>query len=152
MKGYAPRRVTNFRDDKARSSGMWRQSFEQRRCLVPTTSFCEPNDGRAKGEKATWHWFALKGAEPRTPFALAGIWRTYTGPVKKDGPSLTQDVSYGDASRRGVAEGQPPFHDSETNDSGVRFADKLSTRHRFTSMLTNDVRRQHWNGSTLDQT
>ena len=92
MKGYAPRRVTNFRDDKARSSGMWRQSFEQRRCLVPATSFCEPNDGRAKGEKATWHWFALKGADPRPPYAFAGIWRTYTGPVKKDGATVTQDV------------------------------------------------------------
>jgi putative SOS response-associated peptidase YedK len=92
MKGYAPRRVTNFRDDSARSSGMWRQSFEQRRCLVPATSFCEPNDGRAKGEKDTWHWFALKGEESRPVYAFAGIWRSYTGPIKKDGPNITQDV------------------------------------------------------------
>lgn len=92
MKGLAPRRVTNVRDDKIKSSAMWRQSFEQRRCLVPATSFCEPNDGRAKGEPATWHWFALKGETARPPYAFAGIWRPYTGPVRKDGPTVTQDV------------------------------------------------------------
>jgi putative SOS response-associated peptidase YedK len=40
--GKAPRRVTNTRDDKIHS-GFWRDSFRQRRCLVPVTSFCEPN-------------------------------------------------------------------------------------------------------------
>ena len=49
--GKAPRRVTNFRDDKL-ASPFWRTSFEQRRCLVPATSFCEPN-GDVK--PATWH-------------------------------------------------------------------------------------------------
>lgn len=103
LAGYAPRRVTNFRDDKARSSGMWRQSFEQRRCLVPATSFCEPDDGRPTGTRATWHWFGLSelgaatpvpgaGRGARVPFAFAGIWRRYTGPVKKDSPTVTQDV------------------------------------------------------------
>ncbi|MBS0243545.1 MAG: SOS response-associated peptidase family protein, partial [Proteobacteria bacterium] len=37
--GYAPRRVTNTRDDKLMGR-FWRPSFEQRRCLVPATSFC----------------------------------------------------------------------------------------------------------------
>src|SRR3990170_8274574 len=61
QKGLAPRRVTNVRDDKILTSNFWRPSFEQRRCLVPASSYCEP-----KGEKpATWHWFALKGEDQR---------------------------------------------------------------------------------------
>jgi putative SOS response-associated peptidase YedK len=49
--GRAPRPVTNVRDDKILASRFWRSSFEQRRCLVPATSFCEPN-GDVK--PATW--------------------------------------------------------------------------------------------------
>ena len=82
--GKAPRRVTNVRDDKARASSFWRDSFEQQRCLVPVTSFAEPRDVKP----ATWHWFALNGIEPRPLFAFAGIWRRWYGPVKKDGPPV----------------------------------------------------------------
>ena len=70
MPGKAPRRVTNIRDDKARS-GFWRDSFEQRRCLVPASSFCEPDGGKP----SRWHWFALKGDDERPLFAFAGVWR-----------------------------------------------------------------------------
>jgi putative SOS response-associated peptidase YedK len=84
QKGKAPRRVTNVRDDKILTSKFWRPSFEQRRCLVPASSYCEP-----KGEKpATWHWFALNGQEPRPLFAFPGIWTRYKGPLKKDGPNV----------------------------------------------------------------
>ncbi|MEZ5774164.1 MAG: SOS response-associated peptidase family protein [Hyphomicrobiaceae bacterium] len=86
--GRAPRRVTNTRDDKARSSPFWRDSFEHRRCLVPASSFAEPADVTP----ATWHWFALKGEEPRPPFAFAGLWRRHKGPIRKDGPSVELDV------------------------------------------------------------
>ena len=89
--GKAPRRVTNTRDDKV-DGRFWRPSFERRRCLVPATSFCEPNDGRAPGERASWHWFALVGDEPRPMFAFAGIWQRWKGPVKKDGPNVELDV------------------------------------------------------------
>src|SRR6185436_11163149 len=41
--GRAPRRVTNVRDDKILESRFWRGSFEERRCLLPASSFCEPN-------------------------------------------------------------------------------------------------------------
>jgi len=78
MKDKAPKRVTNFRDDKIGSS-FWSGSVRERRCLVPVTSFSEP-----KGKKpAIWHWFAL--SEERPPFAFAGIWRGYKGPIRKDG-------------------------------------------------------------------
>ena len=40
--GRAPRPVTNVRDDKILSIRFWMRSFEERRCLVPATSFCEP--------------------------------------------------------------------------------------------------------------
>ena len=85
LKGQAPKRVTNFRDDKLGSS-FWSASFRERRCLIPVTSFAEP-----KGKKpAIWHWFAL--SEEREPFAFAGIWRSYRGPIRKDGDNVEIDV------------------------------------------------------------
>lgn len=90
--GKAPRWVTNVRDDKVLTGRFWRDSFEQPRCLVPASSFSEPNDGRQPGTPATWHWFALKGEEPRPLFAFAGIWRRWQGPIRKDGPPLNLEV------------------------------------------------------------
>jgi len=76
-----PNAWNNARDDKVRSSGLWKGSFEEQRCLVPASSFCE-----AKGRNpATYHWFALTGVGDRPPFAFAGLWQVsrYQG---KDGP------------------------------------------------------------------
>jgi len=87
--GRAPRRVTNVRDDKILESRFWRGSFEERRCLVPATSFCEPN-GDVK--PASWHWFGLRGSDERPLFAFPGIWRRYQGPVRKDGPKIDLEV------------------------------------------------------------
>jgi len=88
QKDRAPRRVTNVRDDKILSSKFWRPSFDQRRCLVPASSYCEP-----KGEKpATWHWFAIDGDHTRPMFAFPGVWTRYKGPLKKNGETIEQDV------------------------------------------------------------
>ena len=88
QKGLAPRRLTNVRDDKILTSKFWRPSFEQRRCLVPASSYCEP-----KGEKpATWHWFAVNGEEERSLFAFPGVWTRYRGPLKKNGDNVDQEV------------------------------------------------------------
>jgi len=66
-----PSAWNNARDDKLSSAGLWKDSFINRRCLVPASSFCE-----AKGRNpARYHWFALKGEEPRPPFAFAGMWQ-----------------------------------------------------------------------------
>ena len=46
QKDKAPSGVTNIRDDKAQSK-FWKPSFEQRRCLVPASSYCEPK-GRSR--------------------------------------------------------------------------------------------------------
>jgi putative SOS response-associated peptidase YedK len=83
--GKAPKPVTNVRDDQIRTNPFWRDSFRKRRCLVPASSFCEPN-GDVK--PATWNWFALKGESERPLFAFPGLWRRYRGPVKKDGPDV----------------------------------------------------------------
>lgn len=88
QKGLAPRRVTNVRDDKILTSKFWRPSFEQRRCLVPASSYCEP-----KGVKpAVWHWFAVNGEEERPLFAFPGVWTRYRGPLKKNGENVDQEV------------------------------------------------------------
>ncbi len=74
-KPIQPKAVNNTRDDKLRTSGFWRKSFEDRRCLIPATSFCE-----AKGRTpATYVWFGVTGEQVRPPFALAGVWRSYKG-------------------------------------------------------------------------
>ena len=86
--GRAPRPITNVRDDKIITSSFWKASFEERRCLVPASSFCEPN---SDVKPATWHWFALKGGE-RPLFAFPGIWRNYKGPGKKDGRNVNIDT------------------------------------------------------------
>jgi putative SOS response-associated peptidase YedK len=82
--------VTNTRDDKI-SSPFGYKSFRERRCLVPVTSFAEPDDDKP----VRWHWFALQGDEPRPLFAFAGLWREWNGPIKKDGPKvLIQTFSF----------------------------------------------------------
>ena len=84
-KDKAPKRVTNFRDDKLRSA-FWFGSLRERRCLVPVTSFAEP-----KGKKpAIWHWFALN--EAREPFAFAGNWRRYEESIRKDRSTVKIDT------------------------------------------------------------
>jgi putative SOS response-associated peptidase YedK len=85
--GYAPKRVTNTRDDKA-TTKFWKDSFEKRRCLVPATAFCEPDEGKP----ARWHWFALNGESERPLFAFAGIYRQWKGPIKKDGPNVDIEI------------------------------------------------------------
>jgi putative SOS response-associated peptidase YedK len=83
----APKRVTNIRDDKAQAK-FWRTSFEQRRRLIPASSYCEP-----KGEKpATWHWFSINGDDTRPVFAFPGVWTGYKGPLKKNGETVEQEV------------------------------------------------------------
>jgi putative SOS response-associated peptidase YedK len=86
--GRAPRRVTNVRDDKILTSKFWKPSFVARRCLVPASSYCAPDGNKPAG----WHWFALRGKEDRPPFAFPGIWRRWTGPIKKDGPNVDVEV------------------------------------------------------------
>jgi putative SOS response-associated peptidase YedK len=123
--GQAPRRVTNVRDDKVRSSAFWRASFEERRCLVPASSFCEP-----KGERpAVWHWFALKGSDARPLFAFPGLWRTYRGPLKRNGePGRTCDLH-----RQVAGAGLLVLHVSVSSAASTLFPDARVHRSRVAS-------------------
>jgi putative SOS response-associated peptidase YedK len=85
--GYAPKQITDTRDDKIITK-FWKESFERRRCLVPASSFCEP-DGNKPSQ---WHCFALKGDEPRPLFAFPGVYRQWKGPVKKGGTNVDIEV------------------------------------------------------------
>lgn len=77
----APAAWNNARDDKVRSAPLWRESFEQRRCLIPGTAFCE-----AKGRNpASYYWFGLSSEETASLFAFAGMW-TLSKFLTKDGP------------------------------------------------------------------
>jgi putative SOS response-associated peptidase YedK len=86
--GKAPRRVTNVRDEKILTSSFWKPSFAARRCLVPASSYCEPN-GQSP---ATWFWFAVNGEADRPLFAFPGIWQRWRGPLKKVGPNVEIDT------------------------------------------------------------
>ena len=63
-----PRPVTNARADKL-ATPFWRDSFVQRRCLVPVSAWAE-----AEGEmgRMTRTWYGLSGEDV---FAVAGLWR-----------------------------------------------------------------------------
>ena len=63
-----PKPVNNTRTDKVKSY-FWRHSFEERRCLLPVSTFAEAEG--AKGEM-TRTWFSMPG---QPLFAAAGIWR-----------------------------------------------------------------------------
>ena len=63
-----PKPVNNARTDKLKSF-FWRDSFENRRCLIPVTRFAEAEG--AKGSM-TRTWFSVPGSPV---FAAAGIWR-----------------------------------------------------------------------------
>lgn len=64
-----PKPVNNTRTDKLKSF-FWRNSFEERRCLIPVTRFAEAQG--AKGSM-TRTWFS---APDDVLFATAGIWRS----------------------------------------------------------------------------
>lgn len=84
QKDRAPKRVTNARNDKVADSPFWRSSFEERRCLVPVTSFAEYHPTKKHQGRKAAVWFGLKGDEPRPLFAFAGIWRHWRGKLKDE--------------------------------------------------------------------
>lgn len=70
-----PKPWNNARDDSifGKASGLWKDSFLHRRCLIPASSFSETK-GRNPAE---YYWFGLKAEDQseRPPFAIAGLWR-----------------------------------------------------------------------------
>lgn len=74
--GSKPRNpyLTNVRNTDSR---YWRTYLTkpEHRCLVPVTSFAEPDNNQ--GPKSIWTWFAQD--ESRPLFFFAGIWREWEG-------------------------------------------------------------------------
>lgn len=86
--GYATKRIANIRDDTARTKWFWRESYQQRRCLVPATSYLDPDGNKPAG----WHWFALEPADDRPLFGCPGVWKRYVGQMKKGEPDVDIEV------------------------------------------------------------
>lgn len=84
----ASKPVTNIRDDKAMKIWFWRESFNARRCLVPATSYCDPDEATP----VAWHWFAVEPAADRPLFACPGVWKSYKGKLRKKDPEVETDV------------------------------------------------------------
>src|ERR1700755_1235878 len=67
----------NAKGETLLDSGMWRDSFLSRRCLIPMDSFVEwEKDGKLR---LPW-LFAMADDEP---FALGGVWRHWRSPDGK---------------------------------------------------------------------
>lgn len=63
-----PKPVTNARDDKL-ATAFWRDSFRNRRCIVPVTQWAEP---QGEAGRMTRSWYSLPKVEV---IAIAGLWR-----------------------------------------------------------------------------
>jgi putative SOS response-associated peptidase YedK len=84
--GKAPKPVINARSDTVSVSSFWRASFQQRRCLVPVTRFCEWSEMPPKRQ----HWFTVPGADT---IAFAGLWTTWRG-VLKEQPVVLETFAF----------------------------------------------------------
>jgi putative SOS response-associated peptidase YedK len=91
-----PKPVNNARTDKL-DSFMWKYSFQERRCLIPVTEFCE-----AEGEKGakTRTWFSLPDDEI---MVVAGIWRD----TAEWGPAYSMVMTEAGACIQGVHDRMP---------------------------------------------
>jgi putative SOS response-associated peptidase YedK len=68
-----PKPVNNARTDKLESF-FWRQSFEERRCLIPITAWAEA-EGPKGAKTRTWLSMGTAGQAETELFACAGVWR-----------------------------------------------------------------------------
>jgi len=68
-------RLINARSESAAEKPAFRRAFRQRRCLVPTDGFYEWQHGGARRQP-----FLIRLLKPK-PFALGGLWETWTNPA-----------------------------------------------------------------------
>lgn len=88
-KPIKPAAWNNAREDKLRTTPLWRDSFQNRRCLIPASAFCE-----TKGSSpAVDVWFGVGQEGDPAPFAFAGLWRDgQPGVAGEDGGWLTHTM------------------------------------------------------------
>jgi putative SOS response-associated peptidase YedK len=81
----------NARAESLAEKPMFRSAFRRRRCLIPADGFYEwQADANAKGPKAKKQPFYIHRLDNQ-PFAFAGLWETWRGPVSgpaSDGAQL----------------------------------------------------------------
>jgi putative SOS response-associated peptidase YedK len=132
-----PKPVTNAREDKL-TTPFWRNSFENRRCLVPMSAWAE-----AEGSKGamTRTWYSLTGGEP---FAVAGLWR----PTAEWGDAYTLVMVEGHAQMADVHDRMPLILARETWEAwtGGPPADALALCRTWPGGLKVDRTAQRWAG------
>jgi putative SOS response-associated peptidase YedK len=65
----------NVRGETISGNGMFRSAYRSRRCLIPINGFFEWKDIHGTGKNKQPYAIAMKDG---SPFALAGIWETWT--------------------------------------------------------------------------
>jgi Uncharacterized conserved protein len=98
------RLLFNARSEGIESSKFWKDSFEERRCIVPADAVFEWQQGD-KGKKKPKYEIAIPGQEP---FGMAGVWKLWKNP-KTDRWERTFAVITGESS-----ELVQPIHDRMT--------------------------------------
>lgn len=78
----------NARAESVATNGMFKQSFAERRCLLPADAFWEwqklaETDAKGKPRKQPWHLAHPDGR----PMAFAGIWSTWRDRTDPDAPA-----------------------------------------------------------------
>jgi putative SOS response-associated peptidase YedK len=73
------RLLFNARSDGIEQSAFWKDSFQQRRCIVPADSFFEWRP--AERGKKTKYEIAVPGREP---FGMAGVWKLWKNPKSSE--------------------------------------------------------------------
>lgn len=98
-----PQRLTfNTRSDSVLRSGLWKSSFEKRRCVVPADSFYEWKKLHKKNNPK--YEITLRGREP---FALAAIWSRWKNKAGQTLPTFSILTSEPNEVMAGIHDRQP---------------------------------------------
>ena len=79
--------MINARAETVTEKPSFRQAFGKRRCLIPADGFFEW-EKLASGKKQPW-WIRMQNEEP---FAMAGLWETWSPKTKSATPGETQSA------------------------------------------------------------
>ena len=98
-----PKRLTfNTRSDSILKPGLWKNSFEERRCIVPADSFFEWK--RLHKRNNPKYEISVPG---RKPFALAGIWSVWKNKAGDSLPTVSVITSEPNEAMAEVHDRQP---------------------------------------------
>lgn len=98
-----PNRFTfNTRSDSVLKSGLWKSSFEERRCIVPADSFFEWKKLHKKNNPK--YEITVPGQEP---FALAAIWSRWRNKAGQTLPTFSILTSEPNETMAGIHDRQP---------------------------------------------